>query len=296
MLIKRWSNWLLQSPRWLPTLVFIPSLYLAGWLIASSLSLFGGFVPRSNASLVGTLITFALFLGLLPSWVTMRWGTSQPWQTLGIFPRRLGLQFRPFLKGLIWALLLILLLLIPLLLDLGGEWVGAFSLESFLNAICLGIGVGFAEELIFRSWLWGELDFLHGKRLGIIGQALIFSLVHVRIAMMSWSVLGVHFGLFLLGLVLVIRRTLDNGSLWGCVGLHGGLVGGWFFINSDLIEFSSDTSAWWFGPGGASPNPLGGVVALCALIMLIWVYRTVFAIAGCPTKGARNDSSNGAIP
>ena len=103
-------------------------------------------------------------------------------------------------------------------------------------------------------------------------------------------------GLFLLGLVLGLRRILDQGSLSGCIGLHGGLVGLWFFVNTDLIDVSQNTPTWLIGPGNSAPNPIGSVVSIICLTLVLLFYRTAFAIAGRPCKGARKASSNGAIP
>ena len=47
-----------------------------------------------------------------------------------------------------------------------------------LPALALLLGVGFAEELLFRSWLWGELERQVGAQRSIGLQAAIFALVH----------------------------------------------------------------------------------------------------------------------
>ena len=107
--------------------------------------------------------------------------------------------------------------------------------------------------------------------------------------------IGLFFGLFLLGLVLGLIRRIDNGSLWGCVGLHGGLVGSWFVVTSG-IQLSSDTPVLLFGPGGSNLNPIGGLLGICALSVILLLQRTAWAIAGPPFNGARNASSSGASP
>ena len=103
-------------------------------------------------------------------------------------------------------------------------------------------------------------------------------------------------GLFLLGLLLSLRRILDKGSLIGSIGLHGGLVGSWFFINSDVINISPNAPSWITGPGDLAPNPIGGMVAISALCLILSFYRTAFAMARLPLRGERNASSKGAIP
>ena len=269
--INAWLNWLiLLTPRWLPALLLVPVLYLIGWIKAKTLTLFG--LPADAVSLVGTLFSFLMFVVLMPRWVRLRWHRSSPWQTLGL---RSSTSSRSsgtasFLKGLLWAGLLLTLVVVPLVLGHWVQWQGQGSLRLVADALLLLFGVGLAEELIFRGWLWEELNQLLGPRTGMIGQALIFSLVHTRFNLGLWPMLGLLTGLFLLGLVLALRRQQDHGSLWGCIGLHGGLVSGWFLLDQGLFELSADAPAWLTGPGGNQPNPLGGAIGISALALLFW--------------------------
>ncbi len=198
------------------------------------------------------------------------------------------------------ALSLVVLILVPIILGSWAEWKGVILMPDILNSIFLCLIVGLAEELIFRGWLWGELHFLLKPSDAVVIQATIFSLVHV--IPISKSDIGFHelifllTGLFLLGLILALRRVLDKGSLGGCIGLHGGLVSLWFFSNADLISISQDTPTWLIGPGGISPNPIGSTVGVLFLALMVFFYRNAFAIAGSPFNGARNASSKGAIP
>ena len=125
---------------------------------------------------------------------------------------------------------------------------------------------------------------------------MIFSLSHISFGFQIWTSLGLLIGLFLLGLVLALLRKIDNESLWGCIGLHGGLVSTWFLISSGLVEISADIPGWFFGPGGNRLNPIGGLLAICTLFLIIVFQRTALAIAGRPFTGALNASSRGARP
>ena len=145
---------------------------------------------------------------------------------------------------------------------------------NLINAILLGLLVGIAEEFIFRLWLLIEINSLLGPKRGVLIQALIYSFVHLRFDLGFIPLFGLLIGLFLLGLVLAQRRRLDQGSIWGCIGLHGGLVGLWFFISNGVVEFSPDTPAFLFGPGGSSPNPVGGLIAISVLSWVLFCYRT----------------------
>jgi len=222
---------------------------------------------------------------LLPSWVRIRWNSPKPWESLGLRhsdgpPRR---SF-PLIRGLGWAGALLLLIIAITLLGSWGQWLGELDLPKLANALLLCFGVGLAEELLFRGWLWGELNLLIGRRWALPGQALLFSLVHTRFNLGLWPMVGLLVGLFLLGMALATRRRLDGGCLWGCVGLHGGLVGGWFVLQSGLIQFSPQSPAWITGPGG---NPLGGAVGIAAMAALLALQLTALAKAARPSTGAR---------
>ena len=247
-------------------------------------------------SLIGTLISFFLFLLLLPSWIKFRWKELKFSNSIGLIYLINRNTVKIFYRGIGYAFGLISLVLIVLTFGSWMQWVGRFSAGTLLNAVSLGFGVGFAEELIFRVWLLGEMNKLVGSRWAALSQAVIFSLAHAKFNVGLGSFLSFHFGLFLLGFVLSQRRIIDGGSIWGCIGLHGGLVGMWFLIDVDLVNFSSHAPIWLIGPGGVTPNPIGGVVAIVALIMILLSQRTAVAIAGRPFSGAFKASSRGARP
>ena len=66
-----------------------------------------------------------------------------------------------------------------------------------------------------------------------------------------------------------IIRIKDQNSLWGCAGLHGGLVGIWFLMNNGLLEISKDAPIWLVGPGNINTNPLGGFYGITLLMMML---------------------------
>ena len=146
------------------------------------------------------------------------------------------------------------------------------STDILFNSILLLIGVGFAEELIFRGWLFEEFKNQFGLKKALIFQSLIFSSVHIGFDMSFMEMTSILTGLFLLGLLLALLRLKDNNSLWGCIGLHGGLVGGWFLINNGLVEISKDAPKWLVGPGIGNTNPLGGLVGIILLLFLCLFY------------------------
>ncbi len=289
------NKWLVQSNRWIPLLTIIPFVYFLGWLLSHPFRLIGD-LTENTISLISTLISFLAFISLMPAWIKLRWRKPRFYNSLGIF----GLGKRYFLltfsRGIAYAVGLLLLLLISLLLSPWANWQGQLSYSNFINALFLGVGVGFAEELIFRSWLFEELDQLLGPFAAFIGQAVVFSLVHIRTNLDAFSMISLLIGLFLLGMLLALRRRSDNGSLWGSIGFHGGLVAGWFLIQAGLIELSPNCPWWLVGPDMPNPNPIGSLIAILVLTLMLFNQLKADAIVRRPFRGACNASSSGATP
>ena len=285
------NRFLLLQPVWLPTVLFIPLLYALGWLAAVPLTLLG--LPTDQLSLTGTVLSFVLFLLVMPRWAALRWSEPRPWESLGIRGAKPQEQPAPaaaLLKGLLIAAGLLMVITSVVLIDGSGNWRGEVDATQLTNAVLLCLGVGFAEELIFRSWLWTELQEMIGSRRAAWAQAGIFSLVHTRFNLGLGAMGGLLIGLFLLGMVLARQRQSDRGSLWGCIGLHGGLVAGWFLLQNGLLQLSPNAPPWLVGPGGHSPNPLGGLIGILSLLILLLIQRTAVANALRPSTGARRAS------
>jgi membrane protease YdiL (CAAX protease family) len=252
-----------SRPHWLGTLLYPTALlgvFLGGQLLLGLV----GAPPSQRASLAAVPAVAALLLSL-PMRLRRTWGEHQPWQRLGV---RQPLP-RPLLRGVIKAALLLTLLELGLAWAGDLQWRPALSPGLLLNGLALGLGVGFAEELLFRGWLLGELELLLGRQRGLMLQATVFSLAHTRFNLPPVQLAGLLGGLLLLGLALGLQRRADGGSLWGAVGLHGGLVGGWFVLNQGLWPVSHSASVWLMGPD----NPIGGVLGWFGLALLLLARR-----------------------
>ncbi len=250
-------------------------MYLFGWLIATPILLFGE--NKDNLSLIGTIFTFLIFIFSLPKWFEIRWGLKDTWTLLGVkqIEKNIVLIFY-FLRGFLLSTILISLILIPIIETQWGFWTGKISSEITINAILLIVGIGFTEELIFRGWLLEEFKNQFGLKKAIMSQALIFSLVHIGLDLPFWEMLSILTGLFLLGILLSLIKLKDNNSLWGCIGLHGGLVGLWFISNNGLLFISKDSPKWLVGPGTINTNPLGGIFGICLMIIFCFFYLLSF--------------------
>jgi membrane protease YdiL (CAAX protease family) len=261
-----------RGPRWIGTLLYVPLLYGLGWLLVQPLAVVAPEIPRDRLDLIGTAMALLLMLLSLPVRIRRTWGATHPWRRLGVAASP-ALISRALLRGLLKAVLLLALVAAVLLLSGQARWRGQLDPTQLANGLALLLGVGFAEELVFRGWLWGELEQHLGAGRALVGQALVFSLVHTRFNLGPAGAVGLLGGLTLLGLALALQRRADAGLLWGAVGLHGGLVGGWFLLQGGLLALAPGATAWLVGPGGPHPNPIGGVVGWMGLGGLLWVRR-----------------------
>jgi membrane protease YdiL (CAAX protease family) len=253
------------GPTWVGTVLYplaLVSLFLLLQLLARALGL-----PDTAWPLFAAPWALLALLLSLPSRLRRVWQEPSPWRRLGVVAPS-GAALRALLRGLGGAALLLAPIALLLLGSGLARWQLNLSGPLLANALALGLGVGFAEELLFRGWLWGELAFHLGARRGALAQAAIFSLVHARSDLGGLALVGLLVGLGLLGLALALRRWGDGGLLWGAVGLHGGLVGGWFALQQGALAIRADAPLWLVGPGGATPNPVGGALGWLGLAML----------------------------
>jgi membrane protease YdiL (CAAX protease family) len=247
--------------------VLYPALLVSLFLVVQLLLGLAG-VPLAQRAALAALPALAALLLSLPLRLRRAWGATQPWRMLGVQTTWPALG-QALLRGLIKATLL--LALVSGALALAGQliWQPRLSLALLLNGVLLGIGVGFAEELLFRGWLLGELTLLLGGERALGLQAALFSLVHTRFNLPLPLLLALLGGLMLLGLALGLQRRADGGLLWGAVGLHGGLVGGWFLIQQGLVVIHPQAPAWLIGPA----NPIGSLPGWLGLALLLLARR-----------------------
>ena len=266
--------------QWLPTFTLFLFLYPAGWIISNSFYFFNRNISSNDLSIIGTIITFFLFLIILPSWGRMRWKTNHLWLSIGLDCQNKFSAIKIFFSGFIFSFFLLLIFCFFLFLC---GWVERFDYIKFselLNAVLLIFGIVFAEEIVFRGWLIEEMVLLFGLRKGIIFQSAIFSLAHYRSDIGLIALIPFLIGLFLFGLILNLRRTIDKGSLWGCLGLHGGLVGIWYLFDSGMVIFSIDTPYYLLGPSKSMVNPIGSILGIAILLIIIFFQRRFFARTG----------------
>jgi membrane protease YdiL (CAAX protease family) len=255
-------------PHWWGTLLYLPVLYGFGWLASRPLALLAPGWRSDQVNLAGLAISLLLLLATLPLRLRRVWHEFKPWRRLGL---TLGGGWA-LAQGVLIAALLLTLVTGGLLLSGQARWLGELNAGLLLNGLALLLGVGFAEELLFRGWLWGELELLVGRRRALPLQALLFALVHPWHRSGAASGLALLGGLTLLGVALALLRRRLAGSLWAPIGLHGGLVGGWLVLQHGLIGISATAPSWLVGPGQGDVNPLGGLLGWLGLAgLLLWL-------------------------
>ena len=257
------------------SLLFFPFIYILGWGSILLLIIFFPFLG-SDKSLYGTIITFLMFLCLLPFWSNHRWGKNLS-KLLGTQSLRDKKLFLSFLSEFIKALIIISVFMFILV---KGEFVLFqidLNINIVLNSLFLAFFVGIAEELVFRVWLFEELNlFLKSGRANIY-QAILFSLVHLRSDFDFVSNLQLLVGLFVLGLYLNTWRLIQKPTILLPIFFHGSLVGVWFFVTNSLMIINKDIPIILFGPGeGVNINPVGGLIGIFILLLLYLFQKKYF--------------------
>lgn len=138
-----------------------------------------------------------------------------------------------------------------------------------VGLIFLGLVIGGIEELIFRGWLQTQLESVWVPWAAAIAASLLFAVAHL-----VWdgrAGLWQQPGLWLLGLVLVVARWADGGSIALAWGLHAGWVSGLAYIGEFLQPLPVVDKPTWLT--GRTAQPLTDVLDLSLLIItavVVW--------------------------
>jgi uncharacterized protein len=137
--------------------------------------------------------------------------------------------------------------------------------KIFLEGMGVGLGYGIAEELFFRGWLLDELQRGYSAKTALWATSIIFAIPHC---------LGNYKtqfpGLVLLSMILIWAKQATHGRLGLSIGLHGGLIWGWYLVSvGELVTFTNRVPAW---VTGIDLNPLQGLVGILGLgAIALWV-------------------------
>lgn len=146
--------------------------------------------------------------------------------------------------------------------------IGRIVLEGFI----ISLGIGFAEELFFRGWIFDELQKDYSLNATIWGSTLIFASLHFLKPVSEIIRTFPQFpALVLLGLIVSWAKVRHRGRLGMSIGLHGGLVWGYYVIQvGQLITYTDTVSPLITG---VDRNPLAGVMGLLFLSLLGLIIR-----------------------
>ncbi|MEG5043967.1 CPBP family intramembrane glutamic endopeptidase [Microcoleus sp. B4-C1] len=240
-------------------------ILLAIWLpLAAPIYLL---VKDSNLATILTMgLLFTEFLFLVPRWGKQVYGQTQLLKSYGLInTRKNGLEL---LIGLAIGLLLTFSLFVVQWLFGLVAWQNSDNLPRIIaEGLLSALGVGFAEELVFRGWLLDELQRDYNYKISLWVNSLVFALSHfikpVAAMLQSWPQFP---GLLLLGLILVWGKRSRQNRLGLSIGLHAGLIWGYYIINiGQLVRYSGSVPDWVTGVNG---NPLAGAVGLLFLSVL----------------------------
>jgi uncharacterized protein len=133
-------------------------------------------------------------------------------------------------------------------------------IEGWLSAV----GIALTEELLFRGWLLDELQRDYSKKSCIWITAIAYAIAHFLKPVEEIMRTAVTFpALVLLGIALVLAKYQHGDRLGRSIGIHGGLVWGYYIVHvGQLIEYTNQVPAWVTGIDG---NPIAGVMGLVFL-------------------------------
>jgi hypothetical protein len=144
--------------------------------------------------------------------------------------------------------------------------------KIILEGLFSAIGIGLAEELLFRGFILSELERDYDRTIAMWGSALLYSLLHFIKPLTEVIRTLVTFpALLILGIALVLAKHQHSDRLGICIGLHSGLVWGYYIVAvGSLIEYNDNLPQWLTG---IDRNPIAGLMGLLWLIVLVIIFQ-----------------------
>ncbi len=148
----------------------------------------------------------------------------------------------------------------------------ALTVQTVLLPILfIALFVGGIEELVFRGFLFTELNHDYSVWAAAVVSSIVFAVLHL-----IWEqqeTIPQLPGLWLMGMVLVLARFVDG----GCLGLAWGLHAGWVWAiacldTAQLVTYTGKVSEW---VTGKNQKPLAGVAGIVCLLLtgvVLWIF------------------------
>ncbi|MBW4686352.1 MAG: CPBP family intramembrane metalloprotease [Komarekiella atlantica HA4396-MV6] len=262
---------LAQSPAPIRLGCFIVILLLLWLPLAAPIYLL---VRDSNlVSILTMVLLYVEFIVLLKLWGKYIYKQPQILRDYGLeFTRINGVDL---LRGLAMGLINILILfgIQGFLGWLVWQQPKVFLLKVILEGLIVGLGIGFAEELLFRGWLLNELEQDYSPSVALWTDAIAFAALHfIKPLEAIINTLPQFPALVVLGLTQVWGKRWRRGRLGLPIGLHGGFVWGYYIINvGELTKHSGKVPDW---VTGVNNNPLQGLMGVLLMsVLALWIRR-----------------------
>ena len=217
-----------QKRTWTLGVIVLSILFLtlAGVIseIIPRLSAFRGLMPEDSWERMACRLFLGFGLAALFCIMWIRLFERRGIDSIGFTTAGGRLYCRGLVLGFIFAFSVIALIFI-----FGGYRVEAggifsnFRFESFVPIVVLFFGFaiqGGTEEVLMRGWLFQILTSRYGVAIGIIGNMLVFSLMHAGNISYSTELLIGLFNIVLCAVFLSLY-ALKEGTIWGVCAWHG---------------------------------------------------------------------------
>lgn len=253
-------------PAYLRIIIFLLFLII-NWL-PFAISFYFVFQEDQNLMTISTMGTLFLeFLTLTYLWGKLVYQNSNLFTQYGlIFTRKNALELINYLTlGL--GLICVLFTLENILDFINFQQPNLPLSRLILEGLLSGLGVAFAEELVFRGWLLNELEKDYSLNRSLITNSFFFALLHFLKPISEIIRTFPAFpGLFLLAINLIFVKRNNQNRLGGSIGFHGGLVWGYYIFNvGEIVQYNDNISPWITG---VDKNPLAGLIGLTILTIL----------------------------
>jgi membrane protease YdiL (CAAX protease family) len=222
--------------------------------------------PNLTTILTMGLLFIALII-LLIFWGKYVYNKQNLFKVYGLIGN--GKNLRYLSKGLIigWAFTAILFIT--------ESWFGWLKfnppiyspIQLIFEGLMSALAIAFGEELIFRGWLLEELDKDYDPQIIPLINALAFAILHFIKPISEIIRTIVNFPAYvLLGLTLVWAKRSHQNLLGICIGLHAGLVWGYYIFNvGEMLQYTNKVPPWITG---IDRNPIAGIMGLLFLTIL----------------------------
>jgi len=280
------------------TFLLVPFFFIGGQILFLLPAKLFGWITRENVETypyVLNLIIGAFAVCALIFWLWIRFFERRNLKSVGLsFDKRSTKRYaRGFVLGLLMAAGVVYTV----------RLLGGYSVEAethlaltdmvpiliLLFAFILQAGT---EELVFRGWMMGRLAERYGLWVGVIGNSILFTLMHVDSeALVALGLFGIAlftsatllFSIFLS--LLVIRER----SIWGAAAWHASwnwMFITWFGLPTTGIDLglaplvadympTPDAAVWLTGgTDGPEGSVLTPIVLLIGTLVLSWMLRT----------------------